>query len=54
MTDWMIARLIRLGWLETFDPMPNFPANLLADLPRPLVRPEHEPGRPVPVGHDRA
>ena len=29
MTDWMIARLIRLGWLETLDPMPNFPANLL-------------------------
>ena len=30
MTDWMIARLVRLGWLETLDPMPNFPANLLA------------------------
>ena len=30
MTDWMIARLIRLGWLkERLDPMPNFPANLL-------------------------
>ena len=30
MTDWMIARLIRLGWLETIDqPTPNFPANLL-------------------------
>jgi len=29
LTDWMIARLIRLGWLETLDPMPNFPANLL-------------------------
>ncbi len=29
MTDWMIARLVRLGWLETIDPMPNFPANLL-------------------------
>ncbi len=29
MTDWMIARLIRLGWLEPLDPMPNFPANLL-------------------------
>ena len=29
LTDWMIARLARLGWLETLDPMPNFPANLL-------------------------
>jgi len=29
MTDWMIARLIRLGWLETIEPTPNFPANLL-------------------------
>ncbi len=29
MSDWMIARLVRLGWLEPFDPMPNFPANLL-------------------------
>ena len=29
LTDWMIARLSRLGWLETLDPMPNFPANLL-------------------------
>ena len=56
MTDWMIARLIRLGWLETIerDLMPNFSDNLLDDLPRPVVRPEHEPRRAVSVGHDRA
>ncbi len=31
LTDWMIARLTRLGWLEAFDraSMPNFVANLL-------------------------
>jgi spermidine/putrescine transport system ATP-binding protein len=31
MTDWMIGRLVRLGWLETLDrdAMPNFVANLL-------------------------
>jgi spermidine/putrescine transport system ATP-binding protein len=31
LTDWMIARLVRLGWLEAFDrsAMPNFSANLL-------------------------
>ena len=30
MTDWMAARLIRLGWVETFEleRMPNFAANL--------------------------
>lgn len=30
-TDWMVARLIRLGWLEEIDKSqtPNFPANLL-------------------------
>jgi len=30
MTDWMAARLIRLGWMERFDPaaMPNFTANI--------------------------
>lgn len=30
-TDWMVARLVRLGWLETIntDATPNFPANLL-------------------------
>jgi spermidine/putrescine transport system substrate-binding protein len=30
-TDWMVARLIRLGWLEPIDldQTPNFPANLL-------------------------
>jgi len=30
MTDWMAARLIRLGWTERFDPsaMPNFTANI--------------------------
>jgi spermidine/putrescine transport system substrate-binding protein len=30
-TDWMVARLARLGWLETIDTSktPNFPANLL-------------------------
>ena len=29
-TDWMVARLVRLGWLEAFnlDNMPNFQANL--------------------------
>jgi spermidine/putrescine transport system substrate-binding protein len=29
-TDWMVARLVRLGWLETIDTAmtPNFPANL--------------------------
>lgn len=31
LTDWMVARLIRLGWVETLDTaaMPNFTANLL-------------------------
>jgi spermidine/putrescine transport system substrate-binding protein len=31
LTDWMAAKLIRLGWVETFnlDNMPNFTANLL-------------------------
>ena len=31
LTDWMINRLVRLGWLETLntDAMPNVPANLL-------------------------
>jgi len=31
LTDWMVNRLVRLGWLETMntDAMPNFPANLL-------------------------
>ena len=31
LTDWMVARLARLQWLEAFNPagMPNFPANLL-------------------------
>ncbi|HYO44250.1 MAG TPA: spermidine/putrescine ABC transporter substrate-binding protein [Candidatus Limnocylindrales bacterium] len=31
LTDWMAAKLIRLGWVETFDVanMPNFTANLL-------------------------
>ena len=30
-TDWMVARLVRLGWLETINTAatPNFPANLL-------------------------
>ncbi|MEO8570132.1 MAG: extracellular solute-binding protein [Chloroflexota bacterium] len=30
-TDWMVARLVRLGWLEEIDKTqtPNFPANLL-------------------------
>lgn len=30
-TDWMVARLARLGWLDTIDTSrtPNFPANLL-------------------------
>ncbi len=30
-TDWMVGRLVRLGWLETLDrdAMPNFVANLL-------------------------
>jgi spermidine/putrescine transport system substrate-binding protein len=30
-TDWMVARLVRLGWLEEIDKSqtPNFPANLL-------------------------
>ncbi|HUQ44844.1 MAG TPA: extracellular solute-binding protein [Candidatus Limnocylindria bacterium] len=30
-TDWMVARLVRLGWLETINVAntPNFPANLL-------------------------
>ena len=30
LTDWMAARLIRLGWTERFDPsaMPNFTANI--------------------------
>jgi spermidine/putrescine transport system substrate-binding protein len=30
-TDWMVARLVRLGWLEAIDltATPNFPANLL-------------------------
>jgi len=29
-TDWMVARLVRLGWLETIgtEALPNFPANL--------------------------
>jgi spermidine/putrescine transport system substrate-binding protein len=31
LTDWMAAKLIRLGWVETFDvaSMPNFTANLV-------------------------
>ena len=31
LTDWMVNRLVRLGWLETIntDATPNFPANLL-------------------------
>ena len=30
-TDWMVARLVRQGWLEEIDKTqtPNFPANLL-------------------------
>src|SRR5204863_9388981 len=30
-TDWLVARLVRLGWLEPIDlaATPNFPANLL-------------------------
>lgn len=30
LTDWMVQRLVNLGWLEMWDPaaMPNYPANL--------------------------
>jgi spermidine/putrescine transport system substrate-binding protein len=31
LTDWMVQRLVNLGWLDTWDPtaMPNYPANLV-------------------------
>ena len=38
-TDWMVARLARLGWLETINTAatPNFVANLLDSYTRPPV-----------------
>ena len=49
MTDWMIARLIRLGWLETTRPDAELPGQPARHLPRPLVRPGHEPRGAVSV-----
>ena len=45
MTDWMIARLIRKGWLEVIEPTPNFPSNLLPIYHGRSFDPEHQPGR---------
>ena len=55
LTDWMIGRLVRLGWLDAIDKAntPNFVANLAPTLCRPHVRPRHEVRRAVAVRHDR-
>ena len=53
LTDWMAARLIRLGWVETIDTAntPNFVANLQRPLQGRRLGPGHElrgrPGSPA-------
>ena len=59
-TDWMVARLVRLGWLETIDTSltPNFVANLAENYKAPLIRPRHNLAAPwqsgmTGIGYDK-
>ncbi len=61
LTDWMVARLAGLGWLETIDTgnTPNFVANLLDVLVRPAWDPSGNLRAPwqsgiTGLGYDRA
>ena len=55
LTDWMAARLIRLGWVETIDTanMPNFVANLQDVYKGVAWDPDNEPAGALAVRHDR-
>ena len=55
-TDWMVARLARLGWLETIDTSltPNFVANLAENYKARSFDPDTNLAAPVAVRHDRA
>ncbi len=56
LTDFMAARLIRLGWVETIDTadMPNFPTNLEDAYLTRSFDPDAKIDRALAVGHDRA
>lgn len=52
LTDWMAARMIRLGWIQKLDPakIPNVAANLLPSLiNRPSTRTTGSPSRGSPA-----
>ena len=55
LTDWMVARLARLGWLEAIDTAARrtSPPTSQDSLQGPILRPRHELRRAVAVGHDR-
>ena len=56
LTDWMAARMIRLGWIQKLDPakLPNVAANLLPSLRGRSFDPENRILRPVAVRPRRA
>ena len=51
LTDWMAARMIRLGWIQKLDPakVPNVAANLLPSLRGRSFDPENRISHPVAV-----
>jgi len=52
LTDWMAARMVQLGWIQTLDyaNMPNVEANLVANLKSPSWDPEREHSVPWQSG----
>ena len=54
-TDWMVARLVRLEWLETIDTSltPNFVENIADNYKGRSFDPDTNMAAPLAVGHDR-
>ena len=54
LTDWMAAKLIRLGWVDTFDPanVPNLDRQPQGRLPQPPLGPDNSQHAPWRSGHD--
>ncbi|MFZ5852848.1 MAG: polyamine ABC transporter substrate-binding protein [Actinomycetota bacterium] len=52
LTDWMAARMIRLGWVQAFDKanLPNFPKNLRSALASPGFDPKRDRTAPWQSG----